>query len=466
MAALVAFLLQFVIFKFHYPFANYTGDSYSYLQIAASNADVGVWPVAYSKFLRFLSVFTHSDLIVIGIQYFFLQISSLLFLFSLLYFYPAGRWARAILLLFFVMDPIPLYIANYISSDTLFVGMSLLWVTSLLWIIYQPRSWMIVTHAVVLLACFMIRYNAIFYPLVSLIAIVLCHRSWKYKLTGILFGIGAILTSIMYTSQEMQSISGKRQFSAFGGWQIANNALYMYEHIPARERGPVPERFVRLEAMVREHMDTLNRIKLTHYDSISTHFYLWNEKGPLIQYLNREYKKDRTTPYFRKWASEGPLYADYGMYLIHKYPVQFLKSFVLPNFVKFVVPPVEFLGMYNMGLDSVNRVAKDWFNYKSLKITDHDKTRLQSFTIGWYPIFNALVNVLFVIALIGIIVLNTIKWKDYGLPQLLSMAATFWLLNCGFSIIAAPVVLRYQIFPVIVFFTLSVLMVEKIWKLS
>src|SRR6185437_13850853 len=40
LVGLAAFILQFVIFKFRYPFANYMPDSYSYLEAAASNADV------------------------------------------------------------------------------------------------------------------------------------------------------------------------------------------------------------------------------------------------------------------------------------------------------------------------------------------------------------------------------------------------------------------------------------------
>ena len=73
--ALGAFLLQFIIFKFKYPFANYMPDSYSYIEAAYNNTDVNMWPVAYSKFLRLFSVLTHSDKILVGFQYLFLQIS-------------------------------------------------------------------------------------------------------------------------------------------------------------------------------------------------------------------------------------------------------------------------------------------------------------------------------------------------------------------------------------------------------
>jgi len=465
-AGFVIFLVQFIIFKFRYPYANYMPDSYSYLEAAAANMDVNMWPVAYSKFLRLISVFTHSDKVVVGLQYLFLQASSLFFLFSLLYFQKVGRWIKGGLLLFVILNPVTLYIANYISADALFIGFSLLWLSTLVWIIYRPKTWMVVTHALLLLACFTLRYNAIYYPVVALLVFVLARRSWKFKAAGILAGTGLVFASFLFTSQKMGTVTGRKQFSAFGGWQLANNALYMYEQIPAKERTPVPARFAKLETMVREHMDTLQKVKRNHEDSVNAYFYLWSPKGPLISYLANEYKKDSTTPYFKRWASEAPLYAAYAMYLIKKYPLEYAKNWMMPNAVKLAVPPTEFLGTYNMGGDSVGKLAKDWFNYKSQKVKEHNKKDARIGATEWYPVFVALVNLVFIMGLIGMTVLGAIKKKEYGLPQLLGIALLLWFLNCGFSIFASPIVLRYQTFPMLVFFPLGVLTVERIWKMA
>jgi protoporphyrinogen oxidase len=465
-AGFVIFLVEFIIFKFKYPYANYMPDSYSYLEAAASNADVNMWPVAYSKFLRLISVFTHSDKVVVGLQYLFLQASSLFFLFSLLYFQKVGGWVKGVLLFFVILNPVSLYIANYISADGLFIGFSLLWLSTLVWIVYRPKTWMVVIHGLLLLACFTLRYNAIYYPIVSLLVFVLTRRSWKFKMAGVSVGVGLVLASFLFTSGKMGTVTGKQQFSAFGGWQLANNALYMYEHIPANERTPGPARFAKLEAMVREHMDTLKKVKFSHEDSVNSYFYLWSPRGPLISYLAKEYKKDSTTPYFKRWASEAPLYADYALYLIKKYPWEYVESWMLPNAVKFAVPPTEFLGTYNMGGDSVGKLAKDWFNYKSRKVRDHNKRDKRIAATEWYSVFVALVNLVFIIGLIGTVVLGAIKKKEYGLPQLLVVAVLLWLLNCGFSIFASPIVLRYQTFPMLVFLPLGVLMIERVWKMA
>ena len=462
--ALAAFLVEFILFKFRYPYANYMPDSYSYLQAAASNADVNMWPVAYSKFLRLVSVFTHSDKIVVGLQYFFLQISSYLFLFTLLYFLKPGRKIKNVLYAFLIANPIPLYVSNYISADALFISLSLLWLTTLLWVIYRPRRWQIGVQAFLLLACFTVRYNAIYYPVIAALAFLLSREGWKFKTIGIALGVLLVGTSVAYTSNKMQLDTGRRQFSAFGGWQLANNALYMYQNIPAAQRSPVPARFAKLEQMVREHIDTIQRVKLTRDDTVNSYFYLWSGRGPLIQYMNREWGKDSTTPYFKKWASEGPLYSAYGMYLIRKYPVQFVESFMLPNAIKYAVPPDEFLGTYNMGQDSVGRIAKDWFNYKSVRVREHNKKGESITVMSWYPVFWALVNVLLVISLVGLLVFR--GFKNNPLTGVLVLVISLWLVNMGFSVFASPIVLRYQVFPVLIIFFIAVIAFQVVVDLA
>jgi protoporphyrinogen oxidase len=448
LTGIAIFLVQFVIFKFRFPFANYMPDSYSYLEAASNNADVNTWPVAYSKFLRLISVFTHSDKIVVGLQYMLIQLSTLLFLFSLL-------------------EPLPLYVANYISADSLFIGLSLLWLTTLIWIIYKPRPWLPVAHAVLLLACFVLRYNAIYYPFVALLAFLLSKQSWKLKIAAVALGVGLVSASFLYTSQKMKETTGQWQFSAFGGWQLANNALYMYEHIPAAQRGPIPARFAQLETMVRQHMDTLRKVKLTSDDSANSFFYLWSGRGPLIQYLDRQYKKDSTTPYFKRWASEGPLYTQYALYLIKRYPLQFVENFIWPNAIKYAAPPTEFLGQYNMGSDSVKKLAKDWFNYKSRKVQQHDKKKKDNFSATeWFPILGPLANILLIMGIIGVVFVGAIRWKEYGLVQLLAVILAFWLLNSAFSIFASPIVLRYQVFPLFVAIAVGAILIERIYQLA
>lgn len=462
--ALCVYILQFFIFKTKYPFANYMPDSYSYLEAASSNADVNMWPVAYSKFLRLISVFTHSDKILVGIQFIFMQAATLFFLFSFLYFLRPGKVAKTVLMVFVILNPVPLYIANYVSADALFIGLSLLWASTLVWMIWSPRPWQLWVHAILLLACFTVRYNAIYYPPISLLTIFLTRQRWAWRLGGtVVFGL-LLLYSLSFTSQKMKEISGTRQFSAFGGWQLANNALYMYQHIPAAERKQVPARFTKLEKMVRQHMDTLQKVKFTHEDSTNSFFYLWSGRGPLIQYLKEEYKNDSITPYFKRWASEGPLYLGYAQFLVQSYPLQFLQYFMVPNAIKLAVPPTEFLGTYNMGGDSVGRLAKDWFQYKSQKVKDHNNKTDTIWLTEWYPIFTTMASLLFIIHLVGLFVFGSLKNQSKNFIKTLIIITSLLVLNAGFSIFSSPIVLRYQVFPILLGFILAIIAGEIIYR--
>jgi hypothetical protein len=216
--------------------------------------------------------------------------------------------------------------------------------------------------------------------------------------------------------------------------------------------------------MVRQHMDTLRKVKFSQEDSLNSFFDLWSGRGPLIQYMNREWKKDSTTPYFKRWASEGPLYLGYAIYLIRQYPWAFAQSFLGPNAIKLGVPPVEFLGQYNMGEDSVGQLAKSWFQYKSPKVKDHNKKGGVMVLTAWYPTFSAIVNILLLIHIIGLLAFGSLKKQQTGLPKLLLLSLSLWILNAGFSTFASPVVLRYQAFPILIAFCVSLLAGEIIYR--
>ena len=463
-SAIIMYLLQFIFFKLQYPFANYMPDSYFYLKAAASNADVNIWPVAYSKFLRLVSFLSHSDTILVGLQYFFMQLAGLLFLFTLVYFIQSGKLLRNSLFFFFLLNPIALYVANYISADALFIGCSLLWFTTLTWIIFHPQPWMAAAHALLLLGCFALRYNAIYYPLISALAFFLSPQRWRVRLFAIGLAGSVLLGFIWHTGNKMKEVTGYFQFSAFGGWQLANNALYMYEHIPASKRQPPPLRFEKLEKMVRQHIDTLNKVKMSHDDSIYASFYLWNAGGPLVQYMNKEYLNASATSYFRRWASQGPLYLEYGRYLIASYPASFIINFMLPNAINFVDPPSEFLNTYNLGGDSVLMAAKEWFQYRTLKVRDHNKKNTIMSFADWYSVFAALANLLLLINIVGMLFFKALKMQPQPMAKWIILCLSFWALNAVFSIAASSIVLRYQLFPILVEFCIALVIGGWIYK--
>src|SRR6185437_3842553 len=158
--AFIAIITQFVVFKMLYPFAGFIdGDSYNYLQSAYFNFDIYTYPVGYSKFLRLISALTKSDTALAFIQYFFIQCSALLLMFTLFFFFRPRKGSSLIMFIFLIFNPMFLYISNYVSSDSLFLALSLIWFTTLLWILKQPTIGLILIHAVTLLLAFTVRYN-------------------------------------------------------------------------------------------------------------------------------------------------------------------------------------------------------------------------------------------------------------------------------------------------------------------
>lgn len=462
----VLLLLQFAWFKTYYPKANFMPDSYGYLEVAATNSDVGIWPVGYSKFLRVFSSFAHSDTLLTGFQYLFLELAALYFLFTLFYFFRPGKIIQPILCALVVINPLFLYTSNYVSSDALFNGLSIVWFTLLLWIIYRPKQSYIVWHAVILLILFTIRYNAIYYPLIAITAFGLSRQRLLPKITGIALSIVLVAFSFWYTSNKNLEQSGQRQFSAFGGWQLANNALYMYSHVNNRNSnvaGLAHTPFHSLDSLVQQHLSKSSQIKELSDSAGLSFYFLWSERAPLKQYMHAQWKKDSTAPYYKQWASMGPLYTDYAWYLIKKYPMQFVQYYLLPNALNYYAPPLEFLGVYNMGKDSVDRLAKNWFGYKDASVKRSSKGG-KTTMLNQYPIVAAIVNISFLLGCIGFIVFDGRQKLGSRFSKTLLLTFTLWLANFCFSVFAAPIVMRYQLFSMIICIPFVLLLFRFIYK--
>ncbi|KAA2239748.1 NAD(P)-binding protein [Chitinophaga agrisoli] len=458
----IAILLQFGVFKYFYPYASFINDdSYVYLETAYHNLPINTYPVGYPNFLRLFSVFSRSDLALVAFQYLSLQAALLGFLFTVFYFYQPGRYVERFLLAFLVLNPVFLYLANYISSDTLFITLSLVWFTLLLWVVQRPATQLILWHGLVLFVAFTVRYNALYYPLIAGIAYLLSPQRRWIKLAGPVFGLLLIGVFVLYTGNIYKRLTGTRQFSPFTGWQLANNAMYAYRYVDSADRKPAPKRLQPLDNMVRHYFDT-SRNLATHpaEQQKAGTAYMWTHNMPLQQYMRTHYRD--TTHELKRWASLGPLYADYGNYLIKQYPLTFLQYYIWPNAKRYYAPPVEFLQMYSTGKDSVALVAQAWFAYDSRKIT----TRANSFNVyilNFLPVVAGGLQVVFLLSLIYYVLLQGYRqqpWMQRGIW----LTAALWSINFGFSIFASPIALRFQLFPIIVAITFTALFVEYIIK--
>ncbi|MFC6100863.1 NAD(P)/FAD-dependent oxidoreductase [Olivibacter domesticus] len=461
---ILGIILQFVIFKFLYPFASFiNGDSYVYLETAYHNFDINTYPIGYSKFLRLFSVFTKSDTLLVGFQYFLLQASSLAFVFSLFYFFKPARLTKILLFSVTLFNPVLLYLANYVSSDSFFLSLSLIWFTQLIWILYRPSAKLIVLNAVVLFLAFTVRYNALYYPVIGALVILLSRQRLMLKLAG--FGLGIIMISafVQFTSNKYLEVSGKKQFSPFTGWQMANNAMYAYRYVDSVNVKPVPKRFRQLDEMVRTYFDTTRDTRKHPQElMVASTVYMWDAISPLQKYKAIRFKKDSLAGEVKKWSTVAPLYAKYGAYIIQEYPGVFVKYYIIPNALKYYAPPVEFLEKYNTGVDSVHQIAQVFFGYKTNKIKSHFKDSKVSI-LNYYPILAGAVNVIFLFGFISFVILKGYQHRP-ALWKVILLTMALWFVNFGFSVFASPIALRFQLFPIICLLSINFLIIDHMIK--
>lgn len=460
--AAAAIMIQFGIFKYFYPYANYIhDDSFVYINAAYFNWDINSHPIGYSKFMRLFSVFNRTDLIFTAVQYLFIQCSALYLLFTIFYFYKPGRVIQYVLLGFMVLNPLFLYLGNMVGNDGLFLALSCTWFSLLLWIVHRPSLSVMIWHAIVLFIAFTVRYNALIYPFIALLAFSLSRSSLRLKLSGL--AIAAILCGsfVGFNMYKYKKLTGFSQFAPFSGWQLANNVLYGYREVHNADHKPVPPKFQALDSMVRGfYKRTRGMAFFLGDEGKANTFYMWTRGFPLVDYQDSIFKNVKKTEEnsLKLWASMAPLYNEYGWLLIKRYPMHFIRNFMLPNSRKYYSPPVEYLGIYNGGTDFVSKTTQYWFGYKSTKVRSRVNNE-KILILEYYPILSGIINVLMLFGLLYYFFLK--GWRcNLIFNKAVIICGVFWLLNAAFTIFSASIALRFQSFPIMLATTFSLLLVD------
>jgi hypothetical protein len=446
--SIFAIAVSFIWLKFIYPFPNFMPpDSVNYIEAAYRKDFINFWPTGYSIFLRMVHAITSSHLVLVSLQYILLTVSLLYFLFTIRYLLSPGIWLFRIILILSLCNPLLPHIANFVSSDCLFATLSLLWITQLFWIMYKPNLTLLLLHALVLACLFTVRSASIYYPIFSVGIIVFTNMPKRTRLAGIASVGLLILVVIGYTQYEYKRKTGIVQYSAFGGWQLAANALYSYSHARPDDPAYVRGRFKKLHTAVNQHLDSLSKLKIRPDEEIGI-YYLWSFQSPLRTYM-RQVTKDTTKRYFYRWARMGPLYGAYGWFLIARHPGLYVKHFVWPNLKRYFLPPPYFMGYYNMGIQYVNPEIKRWFQWESNRLPTENEDR----KIEWMHMFSvlfAVINLLFFI--LGLICIGGPGFKLFSAisRKLLLISFAIVLVNGMFGACTAPIELRYELFPFII----------------
>jgi hypothetical protein len=456
---LAMMVLQFIVFKLCYPFPDFFSDSYSYIEAAYYRWDVNIWPIGYSRFLMIFHWLSVSGLALVTFQYFVWSLSALYFYLTIVFFYHTGRNTRIFLCLFLFFNPLFLYLANYVTSDMLFVSMSTVWLTQLIWILRRPKAYMIFTQALLMFIMFTIRYNAMIYPLVAGVVILLSKQRIWLKALGIIAGPALILPFILWSSHAAKVMTGTAQFPPIlGGWQWGNNALYMRGFIEEDSTAfPTPQT-AELDRIARRYFSQPDRPQDLLFSEVAN-FFIRHWEAPLKVYMGRHYRPKTDYEDVAAWGKSAVVFDQYGKFLIKGHPLAYIRYYLMVNTKNYFIPPLEKLEVYNLGGDEMWQAGQYWFHYKSPKVWSISKG-LQGIILGLFPIFFLILNLYYAVGFYLFLRRGGLRRISRNFVYPLLIITGFLALNAAFSIFANIIVIRYEIFPMIVFLAFAMLLTD------
>jgi len=334
----------------------------------------------------------------------------------------------------------------------MFTALSLLWVTQLLLILSNPKPFLIITQATLILLTFTIRYTALYYPIITIFVFILSSFSIKEKTIGIIITIIFLGAFIEFTRNKMELAGGIKMFSYSSGWKNANNALYMYENIANNDSSIVPEKYTLLHQITKSYFKAPHRkYNLFDFsdDIYSGCFYMFSSSSPLLKY-DRLVNGENSSAFNLKSSIRcSSLFNSYGNYLIVNHPVDYAKHVILPNMLSYYSPLSEIFGdvkiLYSNWNDLGQKI-KDWYHLTNNK-NSTNLLQIRGELLSPFPIIISIIHFLFFLSLIFLI----INWKTVPKRKkhYLLIIISYCVLNFLFYIILTPSVLRFQLSSVI-----------------
>ena len=174
---------------------------------------------------------------------------------------------------------------------------------------------MIITQAILLFVLFDLRYNALYFPIITAFAFIVSGGKIIWKISGLGLSIIVIAVLMEYTSLEMEKMAGVRQYAYSNGWKQASNGLYIYEHYYKNDSKPVPIQFRELDSLVRDYFNKPHQnVSLLYPDQEITlgSYYMAVGGTPLYSYMQQKSGYKDWSLDFHRTAPYGPLYRAYG----------------------------------------------------------------------------------------------------------------------------------------------------------
>ena len=194
-------------------------------------------------------------------------------------------------------------------------------------------------------------------------------------------------------------------------------------------------------------------------------FFIRHPEAPLKQYMARHYKPKNDYESVAAWGKSATVFDQYGKFLIKRHPLAYARYYLLVNTKNYFIPPLEKLEIYNLGEDSMWVEGQYWLGYSSPRVRSISK-ELQGTILGLFPVFFLVLNIYYVIALFLFIRRDGVRKTSRTVQYSIGAITLFLAINAAFSIFANIVVIRYEIFPMLVFLSFAMLLTDYIEILS
>jgi hypothetical protein len=330
--------------------------------------------------------------------------------------------------------------------------------------LHNPTFYQVLIQGLIIGIAFTLRYTAIYYPLVALAGLLLSKHPKAFKVWGFLLGIAFIVPFYLYTQTKTKEQTGTAEFSVFGGWQLANNALYMYDHINV-DTNRLPPETKSLDRMSRQFWQKVH----PSWQELSALPGTYFIKVPYA--ILKPYMAENSPSYydpvgqFKAWGKVSPIYKQYGSYLISHHPIQFLRYYLLLNTKNYFLPHLEKFDCYNLEINTVPPIVQDWFDFITPEVNSVSPT-LPAKIFYIFPLVFLVLNVYFAGFILWVLSKKRYEQLNPLFRSSLLFATIFLLVNFGFSVFATPVVLRYEIIPMIILISFLLLLLELPTKIN
>jgi hypothetical protein len=463
---LVLLTVEWIFFKMGYPFPDLMGDSYVYLSAAMYHRDINIWPIGYSKFLWLFHSASHSATSLVSFQFFALELALLYFYCSIKNWFRFRRETAIFLYVICFCNPLCFYLSNLVASDSFFAVLTILWFTELLRLFFDtPSFWHLWLQALYIGLAYTFRYTAMYYPVITAVALILSNGKIAYKVLGSLMFIVFLAPFIIFSRNAGRKLTGVPIYSILSGWQWGNNAMEMRGKIKVDETKLPSPSCLELDRIGQAFFKKNGPGFETFLDTYERNYFIVEEGGPLRSYMLRKYGDQS----IKSWALAGVDFAEYGKYMLRTYPMPYCKYHILPNVKFYFLPPLQDLEVYNMGSDTVENDMRQWFGYPSVRIAVISKT-IQAKILAIFPIAFLFLNFFFPSLCVVYAILCWNRRRRIGAPfadmgnfnKSCLLVWSYFLINALFSIVANRACLRYEFFPMAILLTFCMLLGERI----